>query len=62
MNLNSSESRDESYYNVGKAVVCSCNLLIAIWNNEPAGKGGTENIVNYACRHGGLLFWIYSNT
>ena len=33
--LSDTESRDESYYNVGKAVVCNCNLLIVIWNSEP---------------------------
>lgn len=61
--LKMGKTRNESYENVGRAIVNNCNLLIAIWDGEvAAGRGGTEEIVNYARKVGRSLFWINSNT
>lgn len=61
--LKMEKTRNESYENVGRAIVNNCNLLIVIWNGEvAAGRGGTEEIVNYARKVGRSLFWINSNT
>lgn len=40
------------YFDVGKAIVDTCDILIAVWDGDsPAGKGGTGDIVQYARRH-----------
>jgi hypothetical protein len=57
-----SASSERNYEPVGRAVVDSCNLLVAVWDGEGArGKGGTEQIVEYA-RHAAhrSLVWINS--
>jgi hypothetical protein len=46
-------SDEESYYAAGCFVVDVSDLLIAIWDGEPArGRGGTADIVRYAERVG----------
>jgi hypothetical protein len=48
-----------SYEAVGRLVVRHCDLLIAIWDGQPAkGRGGTAEIVRYAARHGQPIWWI----
>ena len=43
------EARRQAYEDVGRYVVDHCDVLIAIWDQEPSrGKGGTAEIVNYA--------------
>jgi ABC-type multidrug transport system fused ATPase/permease subunit len=43
------EKRNQSYLNAGKYIVDRCDVLLAIWDGEPArGRGGTAEIVNYA--------------
>ena len=43
------EARREAYKAVGRYVVDHCDVLIALWDGEPArGKGGTAEIVGYA--------------
>jgi hypothetical protein len=45
------EARREAYYKVGTYVVDHCDVLIAVWNGQPAGgRGGTAEIVSYALR------------
>jgi hypothetical protein len=40
---------EEAYLAAGKQVVDCTNLLLAVWDGEPArGKGGTADIVAYA--------------
>ena len=39
----------DCYLEAGKRIVQSCELLLAVWNGEPAsGRGGTADIVTYA--------------
>ncbi len=43
------ERRKEAYAKAGRFVVDSCDVLIAVWDGEPAaGRGGTAEIVEYA--------------
>ena len=61
--LKMANTREESYENVGKAIVDNSNLLIAVWDGKPAcGRGGTEEVVNYARKVGRSLFWINIET
>jgi hypothetical protein len=51
--------QEESYEAVGRFVVGSSDLLIAIWDGEPAlGIGGTGHIVRFAVRMGQPVWWI----
>jgi hypothetical protein len=52
--------RRDSYARVGRYVVDHCDILIAVWDGEPArGRGGTANVVEYAQRQRRpiLLVW-----
>jgi len=41
--------RDQGYWSVGQFVVRNCDLLVAIWDGEPArGLGGTQQVVDFA--------------
>jgi hypothetical protein len=54
------ELRRDAYAEVGRYVVDHCDVLIAVWNGEPAnGHGGTAEIVQYAKeqRRPILLVW-----
>ncbi len=43
------ERRKSAYQNIGRYVVDTCDILIAIWDGEPShGKGGTQEIIEYA--------------
>jgi hypothetical protein len=45
-------SDEVCYFEAGKEVVSRADLLIAIWNGEPAaGLGGTGDAVNYALQN-----------
>ena len=53
------EVRNEGYLAVGRRVVDACEILIVIWNGEPAaGKGGTADIVQYAVQQGRTILWV----
>ena len=42
-------SREEAYLSGGYEIVHNCDLLLAVWDGQPArGKGGTADIVAYA--------------
>ncbi|HEX7294561.1 MAG TPA: hypothetical protein VF251_02335, partial [Pyrinomonadaceae bacterium] len=42
-------SREESYEMAGDFIVNNCDVLLAIWDGEPAhGRGGTATVVEYA--------------
>ncbi len=42
-------SREEAYLSGGFEIVNNCDLLLAVWDGQPArGKGGTADIVSYA--------------
>ena len=60
-NVPTPEQRNTGYLRVGKAVVDSCEILIAIWDGKPAtGEGGTADIVEYALQQERLILWIDS--
>lgn len=43
------EDVEESYLRAGHCVVDLCDLLLAVWNGQPAkGKGGTADAIDYA--------------
>ena len=54
-----SASRDAAYEQVGRYEVDHCQVLIALWDGQPAaGQGGTAEIVEYARQNGRALVWI----
>ncbi|HXI22241.1 MAG TPA: hypothetical protein VNG71_00095 [Pyrinomonadaceae bacterium] len=47
------EPSEEAFLDAGRHVVDNSDLLIAVWDGQPAaGKGGTADIVDYARRRG----------
>ena len=49
------------YYLAGKYVVDNCDVMIAVWNGQPAdGHGGTTEIIDYAKSIGKPIFIIDS--
>lgn len=51
--LDYAEPSQEAFLAAGKSVVDHCDVLIAVWDGEPArGVGGTADVVGYA-RHTG---------
>jgi hypothetical protein len=44
------ETKNEAYFAVGKRLVDECDILVAVWDGQDAqGKGGTGDVVAYAC-------------
>ena len=57
--LEKEDSEEASYFTAGKKVVDTSDLLIAVWNGEPAaGLGGTGDVVQYAQQHKKKIFHI----
>jgi hypothetical protein len=55
------EDENASYEAIGRHVVRNSDLLIAIWDGEPArGRGGTGDIVSFAIRAGVPVWWLRS--
>lgn len=51
--LSFAESTEEAYLAAGCRIVDLSEVLLAVWDGEPAkGKGGTGDIVKYAMRRG----------
>lgn len=49
----SGTDREESYEAAGRAVVDASDVVIAVWDGQPAGgRGGTAEIVDYARERG----------
>lgn len=58
--LPAQETRAASYYAVGLYVVDQCDVLIAIWDGQPArGVGGTAQIVEEARKIGKPIAWVH---
>jgi hypothetical protein len=52
--------RPAAYEAVGRVVLDRCDLLMAIWDGEPArGLGGTGQIVELAFTRGMPILWIH---
>lgn len=46
------EPSEEAYFEAGKTVVDKSDLLIAVWDGQPAkGLGGTGDVVHYALKN-----------
>lgn len=53
--------REEAYYRAGVAVLDYCDLLLAVWDGQPArGYGGTGDIVQLARERKLPLVWVYA--
>jgi hypothetical protein len=51
--LPDSVTDDEAYLNAGRRVTDLSDLLVAVWDGQPArGLGGTADVVSYAARCG----------
>lgn len=47
------DSREAAYERAGHAVLAQCDVLLALWDGEPArGRGGTADMVAHARRAG----------
>jgi hypothetical protein len=56
-------SREDAYLDCGMATVDGADVLLAVWDGEPArGKGGTGDVVAYARSLGKPMILIDSNT
>jgi hypothetical protein len=56
-------TREDAYLDCGMATVEGCDVLVAVWDGEPArGKGGTADIVAYARSLGRPLILIDPST
>jgi len=52
-------SHGDAYKTVGEEVVKICDVLIAIWDGQPArGEGGTAGVVDFARQNKFALFWL----
>jgi hypothetical protein len=50
---------EDAYYQAGIAVLDQSNIVIAVWDGEPAhGKGGTTEIVQEAMKRGLPVLWF----
>lgn len=57
--ISSAGNRDEAYLDCGVETVNSCDVLIAVWDGEPArGRGGTAEVVAFARELGRPLIVI----
>jgi hypothetical protein len=55
-------SRDDGYEHVGRWVVEHSDVLLALWDGAPSrGRGGTAEIVAYACERGVPVYWVRTN-
>jgi uncharacterized integral membrane protein len=60
--LPSVETHGEAYEQAGQYVVERCDVLVALWDGQPAhGQGGTANIVGLARDRGVPVFWIHTD-
>lgn len=60
--LDFQQPSEQAYWAAGKEVVDRCEVLVAIWDGQPArGLGGTADVVNYAKRRGKDVHVIWPN-
>ena len=61
--VGSDEGRDERYYECGLETVQQSQMLLAVWNGQPAlGQGGTAEIVAFAQQMGRPVVWMHSQS
>jgi hypothetical protein len=52
-------SRERAYQSAGKAVVDRSDVMVFMWDGNPArGRGGTAEIFDYAQQRNKAIFWI----
>jgi hypothetical protein len=57
--MTATRTREEAYEQAGRRIVERSDVVIALWDGEPArGQGGTAQIVEYARVRGVPLVWI----
>jgi hypothetical protein len=57
------DERSDAYLEAGVRTVDECDVLLAVWNGEPAaGRGGTADIVDYARAQEKAVWWIHATT
>jgi hypothetical protein len=57
--IGAAESRDHAYESAGRAVVDRSDVMVVVWDGQPArGRGGTAEIRDYAIRRKKPVFWI----
>lgn len=50
---------ERAFFEAGKFVVDECQILLAVWDGNPAeGLGGTADIVSYALGRGRHVVWL----
>jgi hypothetical protein len=55
------EWRNRGYLQGGRRIVEACELLIVVWDGQPArGTGGTGDIVAYALQQERTIIWIHA--
>lgn len=55
-------TREEAYEWAGRRVVDRCDALLAVWDGQPArGRGGTQQIVEYARDREVPLAWVHAS-
>jgi len=60
--LEKTANREEAYYQAGVAVLDLCDVLLAVWDGEPArGFGGTGDIVAIARERSRPLAWVFAS-
>ena len=58
-----SVQQEDLYLNCGIRTVDDCDVLVAVWDGEPArGKGGTADVVAYARQINKQVIWIHAMT
>jgi hypothetical protein len=51
---------EQAYWEAGKTVADRCEVLLAVWDGQPArGLGGTADVVKYARRNGRRVHVIW---
>jgi hypothetical protein len=60
--MTSGEARRRAYLRAGRAVVDTCEILIAVWDGDEKANGvGTAAIVRYAVERNRFVLWVDAN-
>jgi len=61
--IGASDEREEAYLDCGIEIVNSCDVLVALWDGEPArGRGGTAEVVTFSRELGKPLVIVDPDT
>ena len=54
---------EQAFLEASRYIVDHCDVLVAVWDGEPAeGLGGTADVVSYARSRARQMFWIEPRT